>query len=216
MGSVIVYGLASALFSSSLPSGVVSAVSTSDFSSTSLSLVLHEGVTTGFFNITLSDNNIVNLLKVFQFRLISVQKSSPTSTSTQSPRLSADNTTAIVSIVDDEGGAGLFQLNPISATASEGSSVSFSVIRSRGTNGQVSIMLQTLESGLAISGADFEQLSAELIFENGVSQILMSVDIFDDDTPEPAEDFSIYLSPPSSQVVLIDPNSVSPMQYSLR
>lgn len=212
MGRVVVYGVASALLSSRVPSGVVSAVPTSDFSSASLSLVLEEGLTTGFFNITLPDNDIVNSLKVFQFSLISVQKTSPTSPTSpiaETPRLSTDNTTARVSIVDDDGGAGLFQLNPTSATASEGSAVTFSVIRSGATNGRVSIVLQTLESGLATSGADFEELRRELTFENGVSQIFISVDIFDDDTPEPAEDFSISLTPSSSQVVFIKPNAVS-------
>lgn len=211
MGSVTIQGVASALPSSGLPSGVVPAEPTSDFSSSSVSLVMGEGITTGLLNITLPENSVTDSLKVFQFSLTSVQANSPISASTLSPRLSADNTTATISILDDEGGTGIFQLNPTSVTVSEGSTVTFSVIRSGGASGRVSIIVQTLQSGLATSGEDFESISRELTFENGVSQLLISVNIFNDDTPEPAEDFSISLSSPSNQMVLIEPSAVSPI-----
>ena len=211
LGSIMVTGVASSVSESNLPSQVLPATPVVDFPSTPVSLTLGEGITTGFFSIRLPDNNLQSSLRAFQFSLNSVVASSPSASAVGSPRLSSVNTTAIVTIIDDEGGAGLFQLNPTSASTTEGSTLNFNIVRSRGTSGRTSVVLRTVQSGLATDGVDYQSLNQELTFENGVSQLLMSVNIMDDALPEGAEDFSIVLSAPTGGMALIDTNAVSDM-----
>ena len=212
MGSITVTGAASAVSASTLPSQVIAAVPSTDFSPISISITLEEGVTTGFFNITLSDNSISSALKVFQFSLTSATPSSPLSAMATSPRLSSVNTTTSITIVDDEGGAGQFRLSTTTATLTEGSSFTFSIERIGGTSGTVSVLVQTQETGLATSGVDYQAFSEDLLFTSGVSQLLMSVNILDDPIPEGPEGFDITLSVPGGNA-LIDPNAVSSAMY---
>lgn len=213
MGSVLVTGVATVVSASSLPPQVVPATPTLDFSPIPVSLTFEEGVTTGLLNISLPDNSLTSPLKVFQFSLTSVVATSPLSSSLlASPRLSTINITTSVTIVDDEGGAGQFQLTPTALTIAEGSTMTFSVLRSGGASGRVSLLVQTVESGTAISGEDYQPFSEELVFDNGVSQLLMSVSIVDDAVPEGPEDFSVSLSAPSG-AALVDTSAVSGAYY---
>lgn len=133
-------------------------------------------------------------------------------TAAEAPRLSAGNTTATVVIIDDENGAGVFQLSPVAATTEEGSILTFSVLRTGGTSGSASLLVQTVDSGLATSGSDYLPINQEVLFENGVSRVPISTSIVDDDIPESAEGFSIILSAPNG-VALVDSNAVSEQQY---
>lgn len=208
MGSITVTGVASAVSASTLPAQVIPATPTTDFSSVPVSITLEEGVTTGLFNLTLSDNAIISALKVFQFSLTSVSANSPLLSSAAAPRLSSVNTSTSVTIIDDEGGAGQFQLSPTTATLAEGAAFTFTVIRSGGTSGSVSALVQTVESGSATSGVDYQAFSQQLLFTSGVSQLLMTVNVVDDNIPEGPEDFSVTLSVPGGDA-LVNPNAVS-------
>lgn len=210
MGSIIVTGVASAVSASSLPAQVIPATPTTDFSSIPFSITLEEGMTTGYFNFTLFDNTLITALKIFQFSLTSVTASSPEPSVSGSPRLSSVNTTTSITIIDDEGGAGQFQLSPITATLTEGSTFNFNVLRLGEARGSVSVLVQTQESGSATSGEDYQPFSQELLFTSGVSQLLMTVNIVDDDDQEGSEDFSITLSAPGGEA-LVDPNTVCPL-----
>ena len=210
MGRVTVMGVASALPASSLPPDTIAAVPTVDFSTSVLSLTLAEGVTTAFFSVDLPNNDAASPLKVFQFSLLSVEEATPTATPNySSPRLSSENTSAMVVILDDEGGTGVFQLRPTALNVSEGSPVLVDVLRSGGTSGRVAVRLQTLESSLATSGQDFLPSDQELVFDNGVSVRSVVVSTIDDSLPEFAEDFTVMLTQPAGQSILIDPNAVS-------
>ncbi len=206
-GTVVVTGVASQLSANTLPSQAVPATPSIDFPSVPISVTFEEGVTTAFFNITLLDNNRASSLKVFQFTLTSVVSRATSEVAPQSPRLSSVNTTARITIIDDEGGAGQFQLNPTTATVAEGSTLTFSVLRSGGASGSISVLLQTVDSGLATSGTDFQALNQLLTFEDGTSQLLQSVDIIDDSDPEGPEDFLVTLSIPTGEM-LVDTNAV--------
>ncbi len=105
----------------------------------------------------------------------------------------------------------MFQLSPTSANTMEGATLTFNVERSRGTNNRVSVRVRTVVSGSASSGADFSALDEELIFENGVSSIPMSISILDDTVPEPTEDFSIMLSASQGGLALVNPDAVMMM-----
>lgn len=208
MGSVVVTGVASPVPSSDLSSRQP-AIPTTDFPTVPVSVTFQEGgVTTGLLNLSLPDNTLTGPLKVFQFSLTAIAPSSQ-----PSPRLSSVNTTATITIVDDEGGAGQFQLSPLTLTIAEGSSQTFSVMRSGESRGSVSVVVQTMQTGLATSGVDYEPFNQELIFESGETQLLVSVTTLQDDVPEGLEDFSITLSAPASPAV-IDANAVN--ESSLR
>lgn len=210
LGSVVVTGMASAVLPGSVADQEELARPGIDFPTIPLSLTFAENVTSGLFRITLPDNSISSSIKVFQFFLASV---TPISSSSglplaQSPRLSSVNTTATITIIDDEGGAGQFQLSPTSATTSEGSNLAFDILRLGGTSGRVSVLVQTLDSGAASSTEDYQPFREEIVFMTGVSQMSFSVRILDDTIAEGPEDFSISLSIPSANV-LVDTNAVS-------
>ena len=207
MGSVLVTGAASPMTSGDLLPQQVPATPNTDFPSTPVSITFQDGVTTGLMNLSLPDNILTSSLKVFQFSLTSVTGTSPP-LSAASPRLSLVNSTASITIVDDEGGAGQFQLSPITIAIAEGSSQSFRIVRSGDSRGRVSVFVETVQSGSAIAGLDYEPFNEELIFESGTTQLLMSVTIPQDEIPEGPEDFSISLSAPTSSA-LINTNAVS-------
>ena len=64
-----------------------------------------------------------------------------------SPRLSStESLSALLTIIDDEAGAGLFRLQPTTHTVQEESGrVSFSILREGGSQGRVTIMIQTVD-----------------------------------------------------------------------
>ena len=68
-----------------------------------------------------------------------------------SPRLSTTGTlSALLTIIDDEAGAGLFRLQPTSDTVEEESGrVSFSILREGGSQGRVAVMVETVEGNTA-------------------------------------------------------------------
>lgn len=202
MGSVVVTGMASPVPISDLSSRQP-AIPMTDFSPIPVSVAFQDGVTTGLLNLSLPDNTLPGPLLVFQFSLTAVAPSSG-----PSPRLSSVNTTATITIVDDEGGAGQFQLSPLTVTIAEGSLQAFRIVRTGDSRGRVSVLVQTMQTGLATSGVDYEPFSQELIFESGETQLLMSVTTLQDDVPEGLEDFSIALSAPASPQ-LVDTNAVS-------
>ena len=70
-----------------------------------------------------------------------------TGVSESSPRLTTVGTlSALLTIIDDEGGAGLFHIEPTSDTVDEESGrFSFSVFRVGGNQGRVTVVVQTLE-----------------------------------------------------------------------
>ena len=70
-----------------------------------------------------------------------------------SPRLSTSGTlTALLTIIDDEAGAGIFRLAPTEDSVLEESGrVSFSVTREGGSRGRVAVMLEIVEGNSADS-----------------------------------------------------------------
>ena len=86
------------------------------------------------------------------FQLLSFKITKPAGSST-SPRLSSTGATAILTIIDDEGGAGLFRLSPTQDTVEESSQrISFSVLREGGSQGRVSVLVNTVEGNTETTG----------------------------------------------------------------
>ena len=176
-----------------------------------MSVTLQDRQTIGYINVPLANNSVSSPIKVFTFQLTSVTRAPNPSFPVTTPRLSTVNTatTAQVSIVDDEGGAGLFQLSPTSAVVQEGNQFTFSVVRVQGNTGQLSVQLRTEANGLATAEADFVPLNQELVYSDGETTKFVMVTIIDDDDPEEAEGFSVVLSEPPGGAAIINPQAVS-------
>ena len=206
-GDIEVTGITSAASSSDIPTNQIAAQPGVDFSGAS-TLILQDGATTGYINISLLDNALVSPPKVFSFQLTSVQRANEEQTFA-SPRLSSSNLSALVTILDDEFGAGEFQLSPTTASVVEGSIFPFMVRRSRGSTGQVSVRLSTVQSGSAVENVDYQSVDMELRFSDGETEKSASLTIIEDNTPEIEESLSLVLSNPSGGVALVDPLAVS-------
>ena len=212
MGHVTLEGVASTVATSSLPPNTEAATPTSDFPTAVLSLTMEEGVNSASFVLPLPDNAVAGGLKVFQFTLLSVVGAANGTTSTpgdSSPRLSSTNTSAMVLILDDEGGSGVFQLRPLTINTTEGALLAVEVIRSGGTSGRVAVQIQTMEMGGATSGLDFQPVDEQVVFGNGESRQSLAISIYQDSEPEFAESFILTLTQPAGQAGLVDPSAVS-------
>ena len=214
-GAIQVTGMAIPSSSSAILPGQLPAQAGVDFPTSPISIILQDRETIGYINIPLANNTVSSPIKVFTFQLTSVTRIPNPGFPVTTPRLSSLNMaiTAQVSIVDDEGGAGLFQLSPTSAMVQEGNQFTFSVMRVQGNTGRLSVQLQTEANGLATSGVDFVPLSQELVFGDGETTRFMTVTIIDDNLSEGAEEFSVVLSEPPGGAAVIDPQAVSSFEY---
>ena len=213
-GGIRVTGAARASSSSAILPGQIPAQAGIDFPTTPISATLQDRETIGYISVPLANNSLTSPIKVFTFQLTSVTRLTNPGFPVSSPRLSTISTaiTAQISIIDDEGGAGLFQLSPTSAVVQEGSQFTFSVVRVQGNTGQLSVQLQTMATGQATPGADFVPLSQELVFGDRETSRTVTVSIIDDDVSEEAEGFSVMLVEPPGGAAIIDPQAVSCLQ----
>ena len=67
------------------------------------------------------------------------------------------------------------------------------VVRTNGLSGKVSCKFETVD-GTAIAASDFVAQSGELVFEPGVTQRQIQVEIVDDGAYEKDEDFRLEIS----------------------
>ena len=210
VGEITITGVAS--MATSIPSNRIAATPGIDFPVTPQSVTMGDGQTIGYINISLPNNIVSSSLKVFTFTLTSVSRSTPTG-SDSSPRLSTSNLIGQVTIVDDEGGAGVFSLSPNIASVSEGGVLSFTVRREGGSAGAVSVLVMTV-GGEASEGVDYTALSQQLEFSDGTTERLLTVPILDDSIPEGDEGFRVQLVEGGGS--LVDPVNVSPnsLQYA--
>ncbi len=203
VGEITVTG--AAMPTTSIPSNRIAATPDIDFPTIPQSVTLRDGQTTGYINISLPNNLELSTLKVFTFSLTSVTRTATPTGSEQSPRLSSNNLSGQVIIVDDEGGAGIFSVSPNVARVSEGDVLSFTVRRDGGSAGVVSVGVMTVESG-ASEGDDYTMLNQQLEFSDGITERLLTVQIVDDTIPEGDEGFRVQLVEGGG--ALVDPVNV--------
>ncbi len=196
----------------SIPSNRIAATPGIDFPVTPQSVTMGDGQTISFINFSLPNNIVSSSLKVFTFTLSSVSRTATPTGSDSSPRLSTSNLIGQVTIVDDEGGAGVFSLSPNVASVSEGGVLSFTVRREGGSAGAVSVLVMTVE-GEASEGADYTALSQQLEFSDGTTERLLTVPILDDSIPEGDEGFRVQLVEGGGS--LVDPVNVSSKKMTL-
>lgn len=161
MGDIQVFGVATMIDNSSVPVDQEAALPNTDFSATLVQVSIPDGDTSGVLSVPIIDNQVSGPLKVFNFTLTSVAGGrfqlklihsyhsidSDNAGTATSPRLSTTgDLSALLTIIDDEAGAGLFRLQPTSETVrEENGRASFSILRDGGSQGRVVVMIQTVD-----------------------------------------------------------------------
>ncbi len=109
-------------------------------------------------------------------------------------------TTSTVTIRDDDA-AGTLQLASPGPSVTEGEDAVFTVYRSDGTAGEITVDY-TSSTGTATSGADFTAASGTLTFPAGVTEKTITVSTADDTDTESTEYFTVTISNPTGEASL--------------
>lgn len=109
--------------------------------------------------------------------------------------------TATVTITDDDlAPTAQLAWNTAGSSGSEGTSFTFSVIRTGNTVGTLTVDYSTVD-GTATAGSDYNPASGALTFADGETSKSMSVSTIWDGLPEDNESFTVKLSNPSSGTI---------------
>ncbi|KAL8615958.1 hypothetical protein ACOMHN_034634 [Nucella lapillus] len=177
-----------------------------DFTAVANSFVdIPGGATTATISVSIINDLLPEIDEVFLVRLTSVALVG-SADKTLSPRLASSGKVAEVKIGANDGAQGVlgFASQSRSVQVEEDTpSVVLSVLRTGGTFGRVSVSYYTQSiTQDTVAGTDYKLAPGELVFEAGESQKLIRIEILNDDTPEPHEQFEVVLSQPKGGVTL--------------
>jgi glucose/arabinose dehydrogenase len=167
--------------------------------------VFEVGERTAYISIPIVNDNLVESTEAFS---VGLQKASNGTLSF--PR------TVNVDIIDDDGKPRIGFLSASIQTTEGSSSVEIKVIRSGNNTDTVSVDFAT-SNGTAVAGLDYQPASGTLTFNPGEIEKIITVDIIDNNVPEPTEAFTLSLlnAPPSvdlinsqTQVTILDDDQV--------
>jgi hypothetical protein len=165
-----------------------SAVAGSDYTAASGSVNFAPGETQKTIVIPVNDDSLVEGNETF-----SVSLSGPSGGAT----LGSPNT-AVVTIVDNDGGGNTVEFKPTAYTVKEtpgNSIVTLSVIATRFGDPNTTIFANyTTSNGSATAGLDYTATSGTLVFGPGETQKFVTVTILDDNLIENAENFFVTLT----------------------
>jgi G-protein coupled receptor 98 len=194
-GNIRVTGVASIASASLAPSEGVAATPSTDFSTQSVSVDMSDGITTATLSVPIPDNSQEDRIRIFWFNITDVRRVSSPSGLFDSPRLNLDSVSTLVSIIDDEGGSGIFQFSrttPLRIGEDGNVTLTVTIVRAVSTVGTVRIQVMSVGDE-AIGGEDYVNVNRILTFENGVGHQDISVVVLDDSVPELAESFELRL-----------------------
>ena len=101
----------------------------------------------------------------------------------------------------DNGSAVLVSIGDAAVTEAAGPTVvSVPVMRSGPTTSTVTVTVSTAP-GTALAGSDYQSRTATLTFAPGVTQVPFLINVVNNNTTEPTEQFSVVLSNPSSATI---------------
>uniref|UniRef100_A0A1X7VF86 Staphylococcus aureus surface protein A n=3 Tax=Amphimedon queenslandica TaxID=400682 RepID=A0A1X7VF86_AMPQE len=201
-----------------IPNNALAADPVIDYPLATLSTILNDKQTAGNIQIILPFNTQVNPLKVFDFSLTglrTVNFDGPFTT----PRLATPIQNASVTIIDAQGGAGVFEFVSSSTTIHEDGSplVQALINRTSGTAGSVSVQLSIVETradgttpanqiaSAAEGDYDLSSLATMATFANGETLKSVTVQVLNDNVPELEEYFTILLQNPQGGKAIINP-----------
>lgn len=172
-----------------------SATAGSDYTATNGTLTFADGQSSMTVTVPITDDGEVENDETFNLTI-----SSPTGGAT----VGAANS-AVATIVDNDVvvvNPGEFTLSPPTLSVNEsGMTASFTVTRSGGTDGEVTVDFATA-NGTATAGSDFTANNGTLTFGDGVGTMVITVDIIDDAADEMDETFTVAISNPTGGATL--------------
>ncbi|KAI8777860.1 G-protein coupled receptor 98, partial [Biomphalaria glabrata] len=168
-------------------------------------LIIGNGETFGYINVTVFDDDVPEIDEVFIVRLIGVSLMNSTK-STLLPRLASNSTQTEVTIAANDGAQGIFQFatdSQIVTVSEQGQTIALTIVRGNGTFGQVSLFVYSQPvTPSTILGVDYNMSTGEIIFQEGESRNSVMITIIDDNEPEPDETFEVILANPSNGALL--------------
>ena len=149
-GAIRVMGMASSVDESSVPPLSIAAVAGTDFSTSPITVDMLEGETEVNISVPLLNNNQQDSIRLLNFTLTGVTRVPIPLGPLVSPRLGISALSALVTIVDDEGGSGTFRFSrtaPISVSEDGGVNVVIAVQRIGSAVGSVRLQVTTSDTG---------------------------------------------------------------------
>lgn len=176
------------------------AKSGTDYTATSGTLTFSSGQTSQTFTVPIANDSSIQGARKFNLTI-----STPTGGAT------LDTTSAVVTILDDDTngfsfGSGSVKFSSSTLNVQEGQDAVVTVSRIGGTMGTVSVAYATQSSGLA-STNDYTATSGTLTFQPGEASKTIHIPTTKDNISDGGEDFSIWLSNPSSNTTIVDPSN---------
>ncbi len=168
-------------------------------------VVFEAGKTTAYIRIPIVNDEIVENTET-----LSVGLQKPSNGSLSFPR------TVNISIIDNDGRPQIGFASPALQTTEASGSIEVKVIRSGNNTDAVSVDYATSD-GSAIAGLDYLSATGTITFEPGEFEKTITVNIIDNNIPEPTETFNISLlnAPPSvdlvnsqTQVTILDDDQI--------
>ena len=192
------YGTATAKFATTAGG---TAVSGTDYTPVTQSLVFAPGVSNLTVAIPINNNNISEGNRTIGLSLTGITGSLPIAP-----------TNAVLTIIDTVNGPGQFQFSATNYTVTTGGGVGYAtalvtVLRTNGSSGNISVNYSTL-NGTAISGIKYLATNGVLNFGGGQSSQSFAVSVINTATTEGTENFSVVLSNPTGGANFVgSPNS---------
>ncbi|TWU45387.1 Calx-beta domain protein [Novipirellula aureliae] len=168
----------------------------SDYTTNSGTLTFEEGETSKQVVVAILEDTADESNETFTLTL-----SAPTGGATL-----GSTTTSTATIVDNDDPVvpqpGVISISPATKSVDEsGSSISFTVTRTGGSDGAVSVSYAT-SNGSATAGTDYTAASGTVNFADGEVSKTITVDILEDTIDEPNETFLITLTGPTGGAIL--------------
>lgn len=168
------------------------AVAGSDFTATNGTLVFSNGQTSLFFSVPITQDQLVEGNESFDVTL------------TRNPNTGSailGLSQAGVTIVDDDFSSGLMGFSQANYFVNEqGSFAVITVIRTAGNSGAASVEYTTA-GGTATAGADYGEVSGQLVFADGEVSKTFIVPVYDDELVEGDETITLFLFNPTGVIL---------------
>lgn len=174
----------------------------SEYTSANGTLSFSSGETSKTFSVAVADDNSEDGTKTFNITL----------SNATGPSLSADLTTATVSIADNETlsfGSGSFKFSRSNYTFTENSGKATVTVQRTGGSATTASVNYSTTPGTAVAGNDYVHASGTLTFAPGEAAKIVTILLVKDSEADAGQSFSIDLTSPTGNVPLIDPYSAS-------
>lgn len=175
------------------------ATSPSDYVAVAGGLPFADGETIKSFDVTIVDDNSFEGTESLTLSLANASGGAG---------LGAQSTATLNILNDDVRSPGLVHFDSQSYTVTEGASLTITILRDGGSNGQIAVELSSID-GTARVGSDYDALSTVIQFADGETSNTVTFASIEDTTVESTEDLQLTLSKPSGGAIVSAPVNVT-------